>query len=144
MRRYLRKAAIHAICTVTVLLTRVGLWTMRYQTVHKGLVRPCSSDPQPHRRGEVVSVTRATARMARIVPDAKCLTQSIACQAVLSWRGIPSTIAMGVRKGEDGVPYWHAWLVWNETVVLQGNEATLAGFSKLLDLPTPDLPTPSR
>ena len=43
---------------------------------------------------------------------------------------------MGVLKDEVGELKVHAWLVWNGTVVLEGTEDTVMGFSKILELPT--------
>ena len=82
---------------------------------------------------------RAIGCVARFIPDASCLTQAIAGQAILSWQGIPSTISMGVRKRPDGALQVHSWLVWNGEVMLQGDETTPATFRKIMDLPTPSL-----
>jgi hypothetical protein len=137
----LRRTALFALCLVTVLCVRVLLWVTRYQRIRGWLVRSCTSDPQPERRGTVVHTARAIRRAARLVPDASCLTQSISCQALLSWRGIPSTIAMGVRKGTEGDLRVHAWLVWNDLVVLEGDEDTPSDFSTIARLPTPIRPS---
>jgi hypothetical protein len=137
----LRGGTLFALCLVTVLCVRVLLWVTRYQRIRSWLVRPCTSDPQPARGGAVVRTARMVRRAARLVPDASCLTQSISCQAVLSWRRIPSTIAMGVRKDPDGDLRVHAWLVWNDFVVLEGNEDTPSDFRTIAQLPTPVRPS---
>lgn len=133
----LRRVVLYALCIVTVLSVRVLLWVTQYQKILGWLVRPCGTDPQPERRGTVVHTTRAVSRTARFIPDASCLTQSISCQAVLSWRGIPTTIAMGVRKESEGELRVHAWLVWNDLVVLEGDEDTPSDFKTIATLPTP-------
>lgn len=136
MRR-LRWAGIYGLSLIVVLIVRLGLWLTRYQRLRAALVRPCPPDPQPGRRVTVARIAHAVERIARLVPDASCLTQTISCQAILSWKGIPSTITMGLKKDGEGALKAHAWLSWNGQVVLEGNEGTLLDFTKILDLPTP-------
>jgi hypothetical protein len=133
-----RRIVYQGVCFGVVLATRVGLWTMRYQALRRWLVKPCVAVPDPARRDVVMYTVRFVGGAGRFIPDASCLTQTIAAQAILSWRGVPSTIRVGARKDAAGTVHWHAWLIWNDIVVLQGNEESLAGFGTLLDLPTPD------
>ncbi|ABG33312.1 lasso peptide biosynthesis B2 protein [Roseobacter denitrificans] len=135
--RAIRWAGIYTLSLLVVLVVRVGLWVTRYQRIRAALVRPCPDDPQLERRATVARVTHAVARIARFIPDASCLTQTISCQAILSWKGIPSTITMGLKKEDETTLKAHAWLTWNGQVVLEGNEGTLLDFNKILDLPTP-------
>ena len=135
--RAVRWAGIYSISVFVVLVVRLGLWTTRYQRIRAALVRACPSDPQVERRVTVARITHAVARIAKFIPDASCLTQTISCQAMLSWKGIPSTITMGLKKDAEGAFKAHAWLTWNDQVVLEGNEGTVLDFAKILDLPTP-------
>lgn len=137
--RYLRGLGLYSLTLLVVVLVRLGLWVTRYQRLRRLLVRPCPADPQPARSRTVGRVTRAVTRMARLVPDGSCLTQTISCQALLSWASIPTTIAIGVRKEGEADLKAHAWLIWNDRVVLQGNESSVQAFSKILELPTPVL-----
>lgn len=140
--RTLRWAGIYVTCLAVVLFVRLCLWVWRYQRIHCLLVRPCPSDPQPDRGATVARITRTVARISRIVPDASCLTQTIAAQAILSRKGIPTTIAIGLRNtSHDGFGA-HAWLTWNGRIVMEGDESSVAGFSRVLDLPTPPLVSP--
>ncbi|WP_299966736.1 lasso peptide biosynthesis B2 protein [uncultured Roseobacter sp.] len=136
MRR-VRWTGIYALALAVVVFVRAALWITRYQRIRSALVRPCPEDPQTSRRATVARITRAVARIARFIPDASCLTQTISCQAMLSWKGIPSTITMGLKKDSNGVFKAHAWLSWDGQVVLEGDEGTLLDFNKILDLPTP-------
>lgn len=138
--RAIRWAGIYTLSLLIVLVVRVGLWVTKYQRLRAALVRPCPADPRIDRRVTVARITHAVARIARFVPDASCLTQTISCQAILSWKGIPSIITMGLKKDEAGALKAHAWLTWNDQVVLEGNEGTVSDFAKILDLPTPLLP----
>lgn len=135
--RLVRWALIYSLSFAVVLSVRVCLWMFKYQTIRQYLVRPCPDDPQANRKITVRRITHAVARVARVIPDASCLTQSISCQTMLSWMGIPSTISMGVKMGDDSDLKVHAWLMWNEMVVLEGDEGTLQAFHKILDLPPP-------
>src|SRR6056297_846923 len=139
--KYLRWSAIYTVCIFVVVIVRIGLWVTTYQRIYGWLVRPCPHDPQPEREHTVARIVHAVERMARLIPDATCLTQTISAQAVLSWKGIPSTISMGLRKGSEDDLRAHAWLVWNGRIVLEGDEGTLSAFTKMLDLPTPLSPT---
>lgn len=139
----LRWAAIYTLSIFVVMVVRIGLWTTKYQKIRARLVRPCSNDPQSDRNATVVRIVHAVETTARFIPDASCLTQSISAQALLSWKGIPTTISMGVLKDEEGVLRAHAWLLWNGKIVLQGDEETIKGFSKVLDLPTPTAVAPT-
>ena len=139
--RLLRRLFLNILCWMTIVVVRILLWITKHQRIRAWLVRPCAPDPQPERRGAVGNVVRAIRRTARLMPGATCLTQSIACQAVLSWRGIPSVIEVGVMKDKDtGDLRAHAWLVWNGRVVLEGDDDTPETFTKMTSLPTPTLP----
>lgn len=138
--RSLRWAAIYALSAVVVLTVRIGLWVGKYQTVRRILVRPCAPAADPKAEVTVHRIAYAVRHVARFIPDASCLTQSISGQAILSWKGIPSTISMGVMKDDAGDLKVHAWLVWNNEIVLEGDEGSLQQFRKILDLPTPHAP----
>ncbi|AEI92625.1 lasso peptide biosynthesis B2 protein [Roseobacter litoralis] len=138
--RAIRWAGIYSLSLLVVLVVRVGLWVTRYQRIRTALVRPCPDDPQMARRATVARVTHAVSQISRFIPDASCLTQTISCQAILSWKGIPSTITMGLKKEDETTLKAHAWLSWNAQVVLEGNEGTVLDFNKILDLPTPVRP----
>ncbi|WP_187428527.1 hypothetical protein ROLI_044550 [Roseobacter fucihabitans] len=135
--RAIRWAGIYGISFLVILVVRIGLWITKYQRIRAALVQACPADPQYERRATVARITHAVAHIARLIPDASCLTQTISCQAILSWKGIPSTITMGLKKDQHGALKAHAWLSWNDHVVLEGDEGTVTDFNKILDLPTP-------
>lgn len=138
----LRWLGIYALCLVTVIFVRLGLWLTKYQKIRSVLVRPCDQTVDLSRKATVLRVAHGIARTANIVPKASCLTRAIACQAILSWKSIPTTISIGALKDETGTFKAHAWVIWNDQIVLDGTEDLSANFNKLLDLPTPGLTTP--
>lgn len=139
--RSLRWAGIYGLCILVVLFVRIGLWVTKYQHLRRLLVRPCDPEPRPERVQTVARIGHAVNATARFIPDASCLTQCISCQAVLSWKNIPTTISIGVKKGEGETLKAHAWLMWNDQAVLDSSRER-AGFNKVLDLPTAPLPAP--
>lgn len=52
----------------------------------------------------------AVASAARFVPGARCVAQSLAAQAMLVRRGVPSTLQFGFKRADDGSVQGHAWL----------------------------------
>nr|WP_083804587.1 lasso peptide biosynthesis B2 protein [Sulfitobacter indolifex] len=66
------------------------------------------------------------------------LTQCIAAQAILSWKGIPTTISIGVKKAGEGDIRAHAWLMWNDELALDSSHERV-DFTKVLELPTEPL-----
>ncbi|MFK7867930.1 MAG: lasso peptide biosynthesis B2 protein [Roseobacter sp.] len=139
--RFLRRFGLYLLCFATVGVVRILLWTTRHQKIRAWLLSPCSTASTAHRQAAVGNVVRGIRRSACVIPAASCLTQTIACQAVLSWRGIPSVIEMGVRK-EPGSPDLkaHAWLVWEDKIILEGDGETPSAFKTVQSLPTPTLP----
>jgi hypothetical protein len=75
-------------------------------------------------RAETLAVGRAVDRWLRIAPHAAtCLVRALAGQRMLTRRGIPSALVLGLRTtsagGELGA---HGWLRVGETVVIGAHE----------------------
>src|SRR5215217_8797221 len=67
---------------------------------------------------------------SRRTPGAKsCLTQALAAQVMLTRRGYPSQLHIGVAKGERGQFKAHAWVESEGKVIMGGSE--LGGFTPL-------------
>jgi hypothetical protein len=58
----------------------------------------------------------------RLVPGGPCLTQALVLKFVLSRRGHPAVLRIGVAK-ESGLLHAHAWLESDGEVVIGGEEA---------------------
>jgi hypothetical protein len=69
------------------------------------------------------------AQAAARIPGSTCLTRALAGAALLRWSGLPSRLAIGVRKpgGEFAA---HAWVVSGSEIVT-GDLPDLASFTEL-------------
>jgi len=59
----------------------------------------------------------AIERASKFVPDATCLTQSVAAQVLLARAGINSTLCFGARRSASGAFEAHAWVECDGKVV---------------------------
>ena len=114
---------------------RLGLWLLPFRTLRR-LVTRFQGHPSglPETGSEVsrLSIERivwAVARASRSVPQATCLTQACAAQILLTRRGYPASLRIGVAKGEGGQFEAHAWVETQGRVVLGGPQ--LARFTPL-------------
>ena len=75
---------------------------------------PCT-EPDSERASRI---GRAVVTAARHVPwRADCLPQSLAARMLLRRHGLPSTLHIGVTRGDGQKLSGHAWLTCGETVV---------------------------
>ena len=116
-------------------LVRVGLWLLPFQTLRRLLAhvtRAHAASPggeQASMRQVVWAVTVAS----RYVPAATCLTQALATQVLLSRRGHPTSLRIGVGRSEAGEFQAHAWVECQGRVVIGGIKA-LSRYTPLLSL----------
>ena len=98
------------IALLAIASVRVGLWLTSFRRLHRSLARIArptgSPDPTP---GEADRIGWAVGSAARFVPDATCLPQALAAEAILRRRGHPADLRLGVSRGDDGVEA-HAWV----------------------------------
>jgi hypothetical protein len=101
-RRLLRRA------TLVVGFVRAGLWVTSFETIRRHLdsravakpVEPCAN---------AAELAWATQAVARRIPNATCLTQSLALQYLLARAGQPSSLRIGVARDASGFRA-HAWV----------------------------------
>jgi hypothetical protein len=62
---------------------------------------------------------------SRYVPAATCLTQALVTQVLLSRRGHPASMRIGVARSEAGEFQAHAWVECRGRVVIGGAQAPL-------------------
>ena len=98
------------IALLTIASVRVRLRLTSFRRVHRSLARiaPSTGSPDPT-PGEADRIGWAVGSAARFVPDATCLPQALAAEAILRRRGHPADLRLGVKRSEDGVEA-HAWV----------------------------------
>jgi hypothetical protein len=113
-------AALPVVISIDVLLRVLGF--RRTKRLVGALVplrdRRGGCDPREDRR--VVDVVRALDRAGWAYrPGTMCLRRALAQWAFLRWRGVTSTIELGVRRTETGLT-GHAWVVWRGEPLHEG------------------------
>jgi hypothetical protein len=111
---------------VRLALTFVGLTRLRAMWLPQ---RVRSTEPL-----QAVRLARMVRVASRFVPFASCLTQAQAAQILLAWRGVASTVCLGVRETATGALEAHAWLLVDGRLVLGGEPHEIAGFRQLTAL----------
>jgi hypothetical protein len=123
-----------------LVLTRIGLWLLPYQTLRRVLDRARPSGREPPREFPNC-VSWAVAAVARRLPGMTCLVQSLTAHALLQRRGYRADLRIGVqaRGSNSARPLEaHAWVECEGRVVV-GEVQDLADYAVL----TPTAPPPS-
>ena len=129
IRRFLRlPAKERALILRLVLLVaaiRLALWTVSFARVQRLLRRPFVASAVPSGLVAGLPVDRlewAVRAASRRVPDATCLTQSLALQFLLARSGRASALRIGVaRRGVRGFQA-HAWVECEGHTLLDRSE----------------------
>jgi hypothetical protein len=82
-------------------------------------------------RSSLDQVLWAVETAAPHIPAATCLTRALVMQVLLSRRGYPSLLRIGVARNETGELIAHAWLEGQERI-LSGGSQQLSRFVPLL------------
>jgi hypothetical protein len=98
---------------------RVALWFLPADTVRRVSVRVARGTS-----GSVKQLVWAVETVSRYTPQATCLTQALAAQALLFQSGFPSQVEIGVAKDELRRLQTHAGVVCYGQVVLGGQHAS--------------------
>ena len=99
-----------------VSFVRSGLWILPFDFVRRVVLRPRKQEG----KDPAVKLIWAVRTVSPYLPRASCLTQALAAQALLAVSGYPSRIEVGVAKEAERSLAAHAWLVFEEQVVLGG------------------------
>jgi Transglutaminase-like superfamily len=113
-RRLLLKAALWLVAF------RLGLWVLPFPLLRNfitenGKASSRRGRPHPERTAQVVWAIELA---ARYIPQATCLTQALAAQAMLGQEGVPAALRLGVAKDRDGKFETHAWLEQEDRCIL--------------------------
>jgi Transglutaminase-like superfamily len=106
-------------------LVRVGLWLLRFQTLRRLLAYTTRghAEAKGGDQASINQVARAVTVASRYVPAATCLTQALAAQILLSRRGHPASLRIGVGRSEAGEFQAHAWVECQGKIVIGGAQA---------------------
>jgi len=118
-------------CVLLVAGVRLGLSVLSYRKLREWI--PAAKAPEPASLPELRRVAWGVRNAARLVPRASCLTQALAGQIILAWKGKPSRIRIGVARDEQRKFVAHAWLISQDRVVLGGATESVRGFTPLVD-----------
>jgi hypothetical protein len=104
---------------------RLGLWLLPFRTVGYLVARATQGSPELHEAAQV-SIDRivwSVTVASRCIPEATCLTQALATQVLLTRRGHPVNLRIGVARNEAGEFQAHAWVEYQGRVIIGGAEA---------------------
>jgi Transglutaminase-like superfamily len=111
-------------------VARTSLWVMPVEAARRAVSKAAAGAAG----NSVEQVVWAVRVVSRYLPNATCLTQAIAAQALLTHSGFPSQVEIGVAKerkddrdnanaeAESRGFHAHAWVVCQGQVVLGGRQ----------------------
>ena len=73
---------------------------------------------------EIEPAVNALDKSSRRLTFANCLTRALALRMLLARRDIPTKLHIGARKDENGEFAAHAWLTYNDVILVGGEDAT--------------------
>lgn len=79
-------------------------------------------------------IARIVQRVAKLVPGALCLAQAVAAQRLLARFGYETVMRVGVKSDEDKTLKAHAWLLFDDKVILGGRLSQLNEFQVMTDM----------
>ena len=116
---------------VVVICARLALSFIRYRRISKWITL---SSPRVKPSVSPFVMAWAVKHTSRLVPFATCLTQALALQYLLARSGYSGTIRVGVRSDQGEAIEAHAWVLWDETVLIGGSKEELDSFTPMVDL----------
>ena len=135
--RFLRlPAADRSLLVRSVLLlgaTRLALWLLPLRFVRRLLAR--TARPTPAARATQERIAWAISVARRVVPQATCLPQALAAEALLTRCGYPVELRIGVIKTDRGRLVAHAWVESGGRIVVGELHEGLSRYTALPPLP---------
>jgi hypothetical protein len=123
------KKLLYARVLWMIVRVRLILWVYGFETVRK-LALPKKILNQSFSASEIAL---AIQRTSRFVPRASCLTQAAAGHLVLAGYGLTSSIRVGVKIDRQKQFMAHAWLLFQEKVILGGDDRSVSEYQVLKD-----------
>jgi hypothetical protein len=138
LRVVFRRGPLFLLCLSVVIFVRIALFFAKFTKIRALLIRKGQRNKGNEARAHVVA--RNVAKAAQFVPKATCMTQALSGQAVLSWFGVPTELvigaASGASRGDAEHVDFHAWLMWEDSIILGGEELQGRNFSTLTRMPS--------
>jgi len=116
--------ALFWVCWVRLGLSLFSLEKIRRRSLPKTLM---TSDINP----DVARMAWAVRRVARYVPMATCLTRALALQIMLSRKGFPTELILGVGRSKTKEFIAHAWIEKGNEILIGGSDRKIASYSKI-------------
>ncbi len=119
---------------ITLGLARGMVLTLPFRWIVPRLRARLPDSAQVSRQDEARAVGWALQAAGRYTPwNSNCLAQAIAGKRMLHRRRLPSTLFLGVRKGEEEEFEAHAWLDCDSVTLTGGHDHT--GYSVVSSFP---------
>ena len=115
-----------------LMATRLALWLLPLRVVRRLLARAARPTSDADLTTERIAWALSVAR--RVVPQATCLPQALAAEALLTRTGHPADLRIGVIKTDRGRLVAHAWVESGGRIVV-GGLPDLPRFTCLPPLP---------
>ena len=132
-----RELVIKALLTVAAV--RIGLWTLPFSFLRRMADRIASA-PSGREGAQHLSadfLARTVVAVGHYVPKATCLTLSLAGYILLKRHGHIAYLRIGVCRAEHGRMDAHAWIEWNDRIIIGDHEPGL--YKPLMTLLGPHL-----
>jgi hypothetical protein len=108
---------------------RLGMWMMPFRMIQQIYGRffpiPVTATGQVPSKETILMAKKmgwAVRSVSGMVPSATCLARALTLQALLSRKGIPSSLALGVAQGNESGIIAHAWVEVDGIVIIGGEE----------------------
>lgn len=138
LRRYWVLGTRHFFLLCRALLAtiyfRMALFVFKYKRLSKSITVDRSSPAPSTDAPSPIVLSWAVRQSARIVPFATCLTQALAVQYLLGRHGEEALIRIGVRTNDSGKMMAHAWVIFNETILIGGPQSNIDRYVVMTDL----------
>ncbi len=118
---------------VVLLLARLAVWLLPLRTARRFLARIARPHPAPTATAERIGWAVSVA--SRLVPDATCLPQALAAEALLAQDKLPVVLRIGVVKTDKGRIEGHAWVESDGRIIVGDLDRRHAAYTPLPPLP---------
>jgi Transglutaminase-like superfamily len=99
---------------------RLGLWLLRFRILLKisRKISQFNSNSKITQQFSVRKIAWCVDKVSCFMPGVKCLARALTTQMLMSRYGYNSQLRIGVAKGEQGNLEAHAWVEYQEKVVI--------------------------